>query len=53
MLDACFGLTKIISWEALEKAVLEAVPNRSEVLNMEAMQKGFALGINIARRKRA
>lgn len=53
MLGAWCGLTKIISWEALEKAVLEAVPKGSEALNMEAMQKGFALGIDIARRKRA
>lgn len=53
MLGAWCGLTKIISWEALEKAVLEAVPKGSEALNMEAMQKGFALGIDIAKRKRA
>lgn len=51
MLGMWCGLTRIISWEALEKAVLEAVPRGSEALNMEAMQRGFELGIKAAGRK--
>jgi 2-oxoglutarate ferredoxin oxidoreductase subunit gamma len=47
MLGTWCGMTKIISWEALEKAILEAVPKGSEGLNMEAMQKGYEIGINI------
>jgi 2-oxoglutarate ferredoxin oxidoreductase subunit gamma len=50
MLGTLCGLTKIISWEALEKAILEAVPKGSEALNMEAMQRGYEIGVNIARR---
>ncbi|MBE0432889.1 2-oxoacid:acceptor oxidoreductase family protein [candidate division WOR-3 bacterium] len=48
MLGMWCGLTRIISWEALEKAVLEAVPRGSEALNMEAMQRGFEIGIKAA-----
>ena len=51
MLGAWCGLTKTISWEALEKAILEAVPKGTEALNMEAMQRGYEIGINIARGK--
>ncbi len=51
MLGAWCGLTKVISWEALEKAILEAVPKGSEALNMDAMQRGYALGIEITRKK--
>ena len=51
MLGAWCGMTKIISWEALEKAILEAVPKGSEALNMEAMQKGYEVGINIMKGK--
>jgi len=52
MLGAWCGLTKIISWEALEKAVLEAVPKGSEALNMEAMQRGYEIGITMAKGNR-
>jgi 2-oxoglutarate ferredoxin oxidoreductase subunit gamma len=52
MLGCWSGLTKIISFEALEKAILEAVPKGSEALNMEAMQRGFELGVKMAREKR-
>lgn len=45
MLGFWCGLTKNVSWEALEKAVLEAVPRGSEALNMEAMQRGFEMGV--------
>ena len=48
MLGALCGLVKMISWEALEKAILEAVPKGSEALNMEAMQRGYEIGVNIA-----
>jgi 2-oxoglutarate ferredoxin oxidoreductase subunit gamma len=50
MLGTWCGLTRIISWEALEKAVLEAVPKGSEALNMEAMQRGYEIGIKMAKR---
>jgi len=52
MLSAWCGLTKIISWEALEKAILEAVPRGSEALNMEAMQRGYAMGVDLTRERR-
>jgi 2-oxoglutarate ferredoxin oxidoreductase subunit gamma len=45
MLGFWCGFTKNVSWEALEKAVLEAVPRGSEAMNMEAMQRGFELGL--------
>lgn len=45
MLGVWCGLTRMISWEALEKAILEAVPRGSEALNMAAMQRGFEIGI--------
>ena len=51
MLGAWCGLTKLVSWEALEKAVLEAVPRGSEALNMEAMQRGYEIGVNAAKAK--
>jgi 2-oxoglutarate ferredoxin oxidoreductase subunit gamma len=51
MLGAWCGLTKIISWEALEKAILEAVPRGTEALNMEAMQRGYEIGVKIAGNK--
>jgi 2-oxoglutarate ferredoxin oxidoreductase subunit gamma len=49
MLAAWCGLTKIISWEALEKAVLEAVPRGSEAYNMEAMQRGYEIGARMGK----
>lgn len=52
MLGSWCGLTKIISWEALEKAILEAVPDGSEALNMEAMQRGYEIGIKMVPGKR-
>ena len=52
MLSAWCGLTRMISWEALEKAVLEAVPRGSEALNMEAMQRGYAMGVALTKKKR-
>jgi 2-oxoglutarate ferredoxin oxidoreductase subunit gamma len=52
MLSAWCGLTKIISWDALEKAILEAVPKGSEALNMEAMQRGYALGVELTKKRR-
>ncbi len=51
MLGTWCGMTGIVSWEALEKAILEAVPRGSEALNMEAMQRGYEIGVNAARAK--
>jgi 2-oxoglutarate ferredoxin oxidoreductase subunit gamma len=51
MLGTWCGMTNIVSWEALEKAILEAVPEGSEALNMEAMQRGYEIGINITKGK--
>jgi len=45
MLGFWCGFTKNVSWEALEKAILEAVPRGSEALNMDAMQKGYEIGV--------
>jgi 2-oxoglutarate ferredoxin oxidoreductase subunit gamma len=51
MLGTWCGMTNVVSWEALEKAILEAVPKGSEALNMEAMQRGYEIGINITKGK--
>ncbi|MMZ70372.1 2-oxoglutarate ferredoxin oxidoreductase subunit gamma [compost metagenome] len=36
--------TEIVSKEAIEKAVLDAVPKGTEQINLRALHKGFELG---------
>jgi len=43
-LGALAQITKIVSKEALEKALLSRVPKGSEKLNKDALDKGFELG---------
>ncbi|ALM74525.1 2-oxoacid:ferredoxin oxidoreductase subunit gamma [Thermococcus barophilus] len=38
------ALTEIVSREAIEKAVLDAVPKGTEQINLKALHKGFELG---------
>lgn len=38
------GLTGVLSREAVEKAVLDAVPRGTEELNIKALHRGFELG---------
>ena len=42
-LGAIYELTKIVSKESLEKAVLDRVPKGTEELNKKALEKGFRL----------
>jgi len=41
MLGFLVGATKIVSYEAMEKAVADSVPKRFLDLNMKALRKGF------------
>ena len=42
-LGAVYELTKIVSKESLEKAVLNRVPRGTEELNKKALEEGFRL----------
>lgn len=44
MLGALVATTRIVSREAIEKAVLDSVPKGTEDLNMRALKLGFDLG---------
>ena len=45
MLGFFTGVTKILSYEAIKKAVLAAVPERFRELNEEALERGYKKGI--------
>jgi len=45
MLGFFTGVTKLISYDAIKKAVLESVPARFRELNEEALEKGYRQGI--------
>jgi 2-oxoglutarate ferredoxin oxidoreductase subunit gamma len=38
------GVTGLVSWDAVEKAVLASVPKGTEDLNMRALRKGYDFG---------
>lgn len=42
------GVTRMLSLDALEKAVLDSVPKGSEDLNLQALQKGYSFGLEHA-----
>jgi 2-oxoglutarate ferredoxin oxidoreductase subunit gamma len=42
-LGALVGISKVVSFQALEKAVLQRVPKGTEQLNLKALQLGFQL----------
>ena len=44
MLGALTSITRIVTNEAMEKAVLRNVPKGTEELNLRALRKGFAYG---------
>jgi 2-oxoglutarate ferredoxin oxidoreductase subunit gamma len=44
MLGALVAATKVVSEEALKKAILDSVPKGTEELNLKAMQLGLQLG---------
>jgi len=44
MIGALCGVTKVLSLESVERAVLEIVPKGSEELNRRALKKGFQAG---------
>ncbi|HEC77135.1 MAG TPA: hypothetical protein ENI33_07780 [Thermoplasmatales archaeon] len=45
MLGFFAGVTKLISYKAIRKAVLESVPPKFKELNEEALEKGYKYGI--------
>jgi 2-oxoglutarate ferredoxin oxidoreductase subunit beta len=47
MLGALAALTKVISKEALRKAILDRVPKGTEELNQQAFQRGYEYGMGI------
>ena len=46
-LGSIYGLTKVVSRESLEKAVLARVPKGTEELNKRALEAGFSLISNV------
>ena len=45
MLGFITAVTKVISVEAMKKAVLESVPKGTEELNMKAFDRGYSYGL--------
>ncbi len=45
MLGFITAITKVVSVEAMKKAVLESVPKGTEELNMKAFDRGFSYGL--------
>ncbi len=45
MLGFVIAITKIVSVEAMKKAVLESVPKGTEELNMKAFDRGYSYGL--------
>jgi len=45
MLGFFTGVTKLLSYDAIKKAVISAVPERFRELNEEALEKGYKKGI--------
>jgi 2-oxoglutarate ferredoxin oxidoreductase subunit gamma len=45
MLGFFVGVTKIVSYEAIKKAVLESVPEKFRELNEDALRKGYERGL--------
>lgn len=45
MLGFFAGVTKLISYEAIKKAVLDSVPSKFKELNEKALEKGYEYGI--------
>ena len=45
MLGFFTGVTKLVSYEAIKKAVLESVPAKFRELNEDALERGYKQGI--------
>lgn len=45
MLGFVIAITKVVSVEAMKKAVLESVPKGTEELNMKAFDRGYSYGL--------
>lgn len=45
------GVTGLLSFEAVEKAVLDSVPKGTEDLNLRALRKGHEYGLEVAAQK--
>lgn len=45
MLGFVTAVSKVVSADAMKKAVLDSVPQGTEELNMRAFERGFACGL--------
>jgi 2-oxoglutarate ferredoxin oxidoreductase subunit gamma len=50
-LGALIGITKVVSYEALEKAVLARIPKGTEELNKKALVMGYEEGLKLLKTK--
>jgi len=49
MVGAVCAITKVVSLEAVRKAILDQAPKGSEELNIKALEKGYELGRKVLR----